>query len=45
VLEEIFGKEYIEKAISRAKYMKDPWIRKNRRLDEDFSEVKNEGRS
>jgi len=45
VLEEIFGKEYIEKVIARAKYMKDPGIRKNRRLDEDFSEVKNEGRS
>ena len=40
VMEEIFGKEYVSKMISRAKYFRNPESRKTRRLDENFSEVK-----
>jgi len=40
VLEEIFGKEYVSKVISGAKYYRDPVAKKTRRLDEDFSEAR-----
>jgi len=39
VLEEIFGKECIDNAISRAKYYRDPKPKEERRRDENFSEV------
>jgi hypothetical protein len=40
VLEEVFGKEYVANAISRAKYYRDPGASKEKRHDEDFSKVK-----
>jgi len=40
VLEEIFGKEYIENEISRAKYFRNPGQNKLKKQDENFSEVK-----
>ena len=40
VLEETFGKDYIENEISRAKYFRNPGQKKTKRPDEDFSEVK-----
>ena len=40
VLEEIFGKEYIANEISRAKYFRNPGQNKTKKLDENFSEVK-----
>lgn len=40
VLEEVFGKEYISNAISRAKYYRDPGASKEKRQGQDFSKVK-----
>lgn len=40
VLEEVFGKEYISKVTESAKYYKNPEYGKTRRLDENYSEVK-----
>lgn len=40
VLKEIFGEECVNNAISRAKFYKDPEPKGTKRLDEDFSEVK-----
>jgi len=40
VLEEIFGKEYISKTISRAKYYRNPRSKKTGKPDENSPEVK-----
>ncbi len=40
VMEEVFGKEYVSSAISRAKFYRDPKTREERRPDENSPEVK-----
>lgn len=40
VLEEVFGKEYIASAISRAKFYRDPKTKEERKPDESSTEVK-----
>jgi hypothetical protein len=40
VLEEVFGKEYISSAISRAKFYRDPKTKEERKPDQNSPEVK-----